>query len=245
MENFKIKELHEDGQRLSPYRRYCLLAHGDIALWRVVRNELLTLLFSNIPGALGILLRRIFYPCMFKSCDGKADFGKGLTIRHAHKISLGRGCIIDDYALIDAKGSTNHGITLGAGVYIGRHSLVYCKNGDIVLGERTNLSAHCTLFSSNFIEIGTGCMIGAYSYFLSGGEYDYRDPAPFATQSGMRTRGPLKIGDDCWVGARVTVIDATGTIGNRCVIGAGTIVSKPLPEHSLAVGTPARVIRKI
>ena len=239
----KVKDLGASGGG-SAFRRYRQLTHGDIALWRVLRNELLVLFFSNVPGALGIVLRQIFYPCMFRACGGKTVFGRGLTIRHPHKITLGRGCIVDDYASIDAKGSDNAGITCGDGVYIGRQSTVYCKNGDIVLGDRVNLSATCTLFSSNRLTIGAGCMIGAYCYFLSGGEYDYQDPTPFAEQSGMCTKGPLAIGDDCWFGARVTVLDAAN-VGRRCVVGAGAVVVRPLPDQSLAVGVPARVVRQV
>jgi len=238
----KIKDLDTGGG--GAFRQYCRLVHGDLALWRIFRNELLALLFSNIPGALGIALRQLFYPCMFRSCGGKAVFGRGVTLRHAHKIDLGRGCIIDDFALLDAKGGSNTGIALGDCVYIGRHSSVYCKNGDIALGDRVNLSAHCTLFSSNRLRVGQGCMVGAYCYFLSGGEYDYRDAAPFAQQSGTDTAGELVIGEDCWFGARVTVLDAA-SIGTRCVIGAGAVVVKPIAAHQLAVGVPARVVREI
>jgi acetyltransferase-like isoleucine patch superfamily enzyme len=242
-DNCKIKDLDMASGRQA-FRHYRRLTHGDLPLWRVLRNELLVLFFSNLPGLLGIALRRLFYPCMFKSCGGKAVFGRSLTLRHAHKITLGRGCIIDDFALLDAKGGTNTGIVLGDGVYVGRQSSVYCKNGAITLGDRVNLSAHCALFSSNRLTVGQGCMIGAYCYFLSGGEYDYRDTTPFAKQSGMGTQGELSIGGDCWFGARVTVLDAA-SIGGRSVIGAGSVVVKPLPGHCLAVGVPARVLREI
>jgi acetyltransferase-like isoleucine patch superfamily enzyme len=98
--------------------------------------------------------------------------------------------------------------------------------------------------SSNELTIGEGCMIGAYSYFLSGGEYDYRSPVKFCEQTGMQTRGPLHIGDNCWLGAHVTVVDGA-SIGNHCVIGAGAVVTQPLPPDSLAFGIPACVVKNI
>ncbi|MBU0677907.1 MAG: hypothetical protein KJ626_07290 [Verrucomicrobia bacterium] len=58
----------------------------------------------------------------------------------------------------------------------------------------------------------------------------------------MGTRGPLTIGTDCWIGARVTILDAAD-VGDRCVIGAGAVVNRPLPSHSVAAGVPARVIK--
>jgi acetyltransferase-like isoleucine patch superfamily enzyme len=113
-----------------------------------------------------------------------------------------------------------------------------------VLGDRVNISSHCTLFSSNRLQVGEGCMIGAYCYFLSGGEYDYKDATPFADQLGMGTRGDLTIGEDCWFGTRVTLLDAA-SVGKRCVIAAGAVVTRPVPDRRLAMGVPARVIREI
>jgi acetyltransferase-like isoleucine patch superfamily enzyme len=50
------------------------------------------------------------------------------------------------------------------------------------------------------------------------------------------------IGDDCWIGANVTLL-AGVTIGSGCSIGAGSVVKRDIPPYSIAVGSPARVIR--
>jgi len=55
---------------------------------------------------------------------------------------------------------------------------------------------------------------------------------------------PVKIGNDCWFGANVVICPGV-TIGNNCVIGAGSVVTKDIPDDSLAVGVPCRVIRRI
>ncbi len=60
----------------------------------------------------------------------------------------------------------------------------------------------------------------------------------------MKTKGPLVIGPNCWLGARVTVLDGAN-IGEHCVIGAGAVVTKPIPRDSLALGVPARAIKRI
>jgi acetyltransferase-like isoleucine patch superfamily enzyme len=179
---------------------------------------------------------------MFRRVGRGVVFGRNVTVRHGRKIEIGDNVIVDDNAVLDAKGDGNRGITIGEGVYIGRNTIVYCKNGDIEIGRAANISANCQVFSSNRLVLGAGTVVGAFTYLLSGGEYDASArAAPFAEQSGTITRGPLEIGPNCWIAAGVCVLDAA-SIGERCVIGAGAVVTKPIPPHSVAVGVPARVV---
>lgn len=235
---FKVKDISS-----SAIMAYVRLVHGPVPLWRAMANELAMLLFGQIPGMLGIALRRIFYPFMFASCGKGVVFGQNLSIRHPGKIRLGDRVILDDYVQLDAKGESNRGITIGNGAFIGRGSKIYCKNGDITLEDRVNVSSLCTIYSNNSLLVGTGTMIGAYSYILSGGEYDMGDPAPFADQCGMGTKGPLAIGRDCWIGARATILDGAQSIGERSVIAASALVNRPVAPKSLVGGVPARELK--
>jgi acetyltransferase-like isoleucine patch superfamily enzyme len=227
------------------FRKYRDLCYGDLPLGRVLWAELVQTLFSGLGGAAGLAARKLLYPSLLGQCGRGVIFGRNVTLRHPHKIRIGDGTILDDLSVIDAKGTTNSGIRLGDGVYVGRHTIVYCKNGDIELGDHVNLSANCVVFSSNRLTIGRGTVVGAFTYVLSGGEYDYRDTVhPFHEQSGMGSAGPLSIGANCWLGARVTVLDAA-SIADHCVIGAGAVVTRPVAADSLALGIPARVVRSI
>jgi len=228
----------------SAWRKYRDLQYGEASLARALKTEWLLLLCGGLPGAAGLLLRRLLYPSLFAGTGRGVIFGRDLTLRHAHKIRLGNRVVVDDNCVLDAKGETNAGIQIGDDVYVGRNTIIYCKNGDIRIGSSVNISSNCQIFSSNRLTIGEGTVVGAYSYFLSGGNYDYADPTPFSQQSGMLSRGELTIGPDCWIGARVTVLDAA-SVGARCVIGAGAVVTRPIPPGSLAVGVPARVVRSI
>jgi len=232
-------------QSQSAFAAYRALMYGDTSLGYVIRAELLQSCLSGMAGAAGIFLRSKLYKSLFGSIEGKVIIGRNVVLRHPRKIRLGAGVILDDNCMVDAKGQNNKGITFGDGVFIGRNSIVYCKNGNITLGERVSVSSSCTLFSSNELTIGDGTLIGAYSYLLSGGEYDIIAPTPFAEQDGMKTAGPLTIGNNCWLGTRVTVLDATGSIGDHCVIGAGAVVTKPVPRDSVAAGVPARIVNQL
>ena len=230
------------GSGFAVYRR---LVYGDVSLGRVLAMEAATMLVGAMPGGLGLLLRSKLYRGFFGAAGRKVFIGRNVTLRHPHKIRLGNHVIIDDNCVIDAKGDGNTGITIGDNAYIGRNTIVYCKNGDIAIGRNVNISSNCEVFSSNKLSIGDDTVIGAYSYLLSGGEYDYTDTAhAFSEQSGMNTRGPLSIGANCWLGARVTVLDAA-SVGRHCVLGAGAVVTRSIPDHSLAVGVPAKVVKTL
>ena len=182
------------------------------------------------------------YPVLFKSCGRKVVFGKNVTIRHPHKIVLGDGVVLDDNCVVDAKGADNRGIVLGDRVYVGRNTIIYCKNGDISIDENVSFSANCIVFSSNELTLKKNSVVAAFSYLLSGGEYDLDDATPVALQPGTCTKGPLQIGEDCWIGAGAKVLDGA-SLGDHCVIGAGSVVNRPIPANSIAVGVPARVVK--
>jgi acetyltransferase-like isoleucine patch superfamily enzyme len=243
-EEYKVKGILKDPRR-SAFRKYRDIYYGDRSLGYVIWAEFLITCFSWIPGIVGLAARAVLYPSLFRRCGRGVAFGRSITLRHAHKITLGNGVVLDDHCVVDAKGESNQGITIEDHVYIGRHSIVYCKNGDILIERQVNISSNCQVFSSNRVTLGRQTVIGAFTYILSGGEYNCRDTTrTFAEQSGMETKGPLSIGPNCWLGAHVVVADAA-SIGEHCVIGAGAVVVEPIPANSIAVGVPAKVVRSL
>lgn len=61
-------------------------------------------------------------------------------------------------------------------------------------------------------------------------------------EKGIVERSRLKIGNDVWIGARVTILAKIGTIGNGVIIGAGSVVTKAVPDYAIVAGNPAKVI---
>jgi acetyltransferase-like isoleucine patch superfamily enzyme len=241
--NMKVRAVMRQAGK-GGWKTYRSLVYGDVSLWTVCWAEFLAIFVSGLAGAAGLVLRSKLYRPLFGAAGKKVVIGRNCSFRHAHKIQFGQGAIVDDHCLVDAKGETNKGIVIGDDVYIGRNSSIYCKNGDIALGDQVNISSSCTIMSSNRVQIGRGTVVGAYCYLLSGGEYDYRSDIPFADQSGTESNGVLSIGENCWLGARVTVLDGA-SIGDHCVIGAGAVVTSPIPSHSIAFGVPAKVVKRI
>jgi acetyltransferase-like isoleucine patch superfamily enzyme len=200
---FKVKEITKG----SAFGAYRALMYGQMGLGKIVWAEILYVLLGGLGGALGRFLRMKLYPTLFKSCGRKVVFGKNVTLRHPHKIVLGDGVVLDDNCVVDAKGADNSGIVLRDRVYVGRNTIVYCKNGDVEIGENVSFSANCIVFSSNKLTMKKNSVVAAFAYLLSGGEYDLDDPTPLALQKGTCTKGPLEIGEDCWIGAGAKVLD--------------------------------------
>ena len=239
----KVGDL-SSGRTASGARAYRALVYGDAPWHRALYAEIVTTLVGGLGGAAGLWLRSKLYRPLFARVGAGALFGRHLTLRHAHKIRLGQRVIVDDGAVLDAKGDGNEGITLGERVFVGRNTILYCKGGDIVVGDVVSFSANCQVASARRVEVGADTVIGSFTYLLSGGEYDPASPVPFSRQSGQHEARELRVGRNCWLGAHVTVIDRAA-IGEHCVVGAGAVVTGELPPNSVAVGIPARVVRAL
>jgi acetyltransferase-like isoleucine patch superfamily enzyme len=113
----------------------------------------------------------------------------------------------------------------------------------ITIGEGTFLNLGVMVAAMEHVEIGAHCML-ANGCFVSDAAHRYDDPALPVTWQGFTGKGPTRIGDNVWCGAHVVVTSGV-TIGERCVIGANSVVTSDIPPFSIAAGAPARVLRAI
>jgi acetyltransferase-like isoleucine patch superfamily enzyme len=208
--------------------------------WRaLLKHELITLAAQGVPGALGLALRKTLYPSLLGSCGTGVIFGQNVVLRHPGKIRIGNDVVIDDNCLLDAKGTSNAGISIGDGVFIGRNTILSCKNGDILVERGANIGFNCELFSASQVRVGRETLLAAYCYVI-GGDHDFSDPSvPVLVQS--RRSAGVSIGDGVWLGAGAKVLDGV-TIGDRAVIGAAAVVRDAVPAGAVAVGIPARIV---
>jgi acetyltransferase-like isoleucine patch superfamily enzyme len=115
--------------------------------------------------------------------------------------------------------------------------------GRIRIGGGTYLNLGVQVASVDLVEIGDHCMF-ANGCFVTDGNHRFDDPDRPITWQGFTTKGPTRIGDNVWCGANVVVTSGV-TIGERCVIGANSVVTTDIPPFSIAAGAPAKVIRRI
>ncbi len=223
----------------SAREKYAKLIVGKSDLASLIQYELVVMLAQARAGALGLALRRWLYPRLLGSCGRNVVFGQNVVVRHPHKIHIGSNVVIDDNCLLDAKGESNRGIRIGDGVFVGRNTILSCKNGDIELAAGANLGFNCEVFSASRVTIGPSVLMAAYSYVI-GGDHDFSDPGtPVLAQA--RTSAGVTIGEGVWLGAGAKILDGVA-IGDHAVVGAGAVVRDNIPPHAIAVGIPARVV---
>ncbi|MFQ6114504.1 MAG: flippase-like domain-containing protein, partial [bacterium] len=229
------KELFDE--KKSKVQKYQEIFLGEKGFVKMLKYELIITLFSWIPGALGVLLRSIFYPAILGSVGKGAAFGANIALRHPGKIHIGNNVVIDDNCVLDAKGQSNQGIRIGNGVFIGRGTILTCHNGDIVLEDNVNIGFNCVISSLSSIVIGKNNLMAAYCYLVGGDHDSARTDIPVLFQ-GRSSKG-IVIDKNVWLGAGVTVLDGV-TIGRDSIIAAGAVVNKDVPEFAIAAGLPAK-----
>ncbi len=140
------------------------------------------------------------------------------------------------------------------------------RAGRIEIGENTLFQPHCWLtlnLDSAHIRIGANCFLNlgvmlaaqdeisigdwtmlANGCFVGDAAHRFDDPEKPVPLQGFTSKGPIRIGENCWLGANVVVTSGV-TIGDRSVIGANSVVTSDIPPNSIAAGAPAKVLRQI
>ncbi|HEX5475577.1 MAG TPA: acyltransferase [Vicinamibacterales bacterium] len=224
---------------LSARAKYSALVVGRPGWGAFLKHELIMQASQNVAGAVGLALRRTLFPALLGACGHNVVFGQNVVLRHPHKIRIGDDVVIDDNCLLDAKGETNAGITIGTGVFVGRNSILSCKNGDIDLGDGVNIGFNCEVFSASRVAIGRETLLAAYCYVI-GGDHAFSDPTAAILEQPRSSAG-ITIGAGAWLGAGAKVLDGV-SVGDGAIVGAAAVVRDALPAGAIAVGIPARVV---
>ena len=113
----------------------------------------------------------------------------------------------------------------------------------IRIGGGTFLNLGVQVAAVDLVEIGEHCMFANHC-FITDANHRFDDPDKPVPWQGFTSKGPTRVGDNVWCGANV-VITSGVTIGERCVIGANSVVTTDLPPRSIAAGAPAKVLRTV
>jgi maltose O-acetyltransferase len=126
----------------------------------------------------------------------------------------------------------------GANLYI--EPPFFCDYGyNILCGDNVFFNVNCVVLDENKVTIGSHVLFGPGVQL-----YTASHPLESQMRRTHKVSKPITIGDDCWIGGNAIICPGV-TIGNGCVIGAGSVVTKDIPDYSMAVGNPAKVIKKL
>ncbi|RZL12835.1 MAG: sugar O-acetyltransferase [Hymenobacter sp.] len=126
-----------------------------------------------------------------------------------------------------------------AGAELGLNSPFYCDYGtNIRIGDQVFFNFNCTILDVTYVTIGSRTMFGpGVQVYTATHPLDYVERG-----SGLEYAKPITIGEDVWVGGGAIICPGV-SIGDRAVIGAGSVVTKDVPADVLAAGNPCRVVR--
>ncbi len=227
-------------EQKSALQKYQDTVLGKSGWGYLIKYELIMLLCSWVPGALGYLLRKVFYKFLFAEIGRGVTFGQNVIIRHPHKMKIGSNVMIDDNCVLDAKGCQKGDFVINNNVILSRGSILSAKYGKLAIGENTNFGANCLVYAVKEVNIGRDTLFAAQCY-VGGSMYHFEDPDIPPIRQGAYSNG-VSIGNGCWLGAGVKVIDGA-TVGDGVILGSGAVVTKAIEPYSVAVGVPAKTIK--
>ncbi len=186
-------------------------------------------------------VRRFF----FKSSKGILLIGKGVTIRQAHHLVVGKSFIAQDNCEINCL--SKNGIVLGDKVTVGSYAIIRPTNlygGEpglgLKMGDNSSIGPYSYIGCSGYIEIGNNVMISPRVSIYSENHNFAGIHIPMIDQG--VTRSFVRIEDDCWIAANAIIL-AGVTVGRGAVVAAGSVVTKDVPPYSVVAGNPATVVK--
>lgn len=139
--------------------------------------------------------------------------------------------------------STKYAVNISKNTVIGKNTRISAgDNGKVYIGENVLIDDCTFIMAHEKITIGKNTKVAAFC-FITDFNHKYQDKNLRLVDQGYNTN-PVKIGENVWIGTHSIILPGV-TIGDRAVIGAGSVVTKDIPANSVAVGNPAKVIRKI
>ena len=197
--------------------------------------------FLNDPSDYAAKVRHDYYKSVLKHMGENVKIGTGVKIVNPHLVSLDDDVIIMDNCTIIAREGTY--IHLGKNDILSERVYLDTEHagGYMEFGEWVYLGTGTTCFGHWGLEIGDNSLL-AQNITITPYSHIFDDPNQRIWDQGGHSE-KVTIGQDCYLGMGVCVM-YSGNIGDGSVIGAGSTVVKPIPPYCVAVGTPAKVIKK-
>jgi acetyltransferase-like isoleucine patch superfamily enzyme len=201
--------------------------------------DLVHMIFNQLIGRL-----RGFFICFFRYARKFPFVDSGVKINFARKVYLGRNVVLGRGVYIDGFGYD--GVYIGDNVSIGSFTRLIVGRNYRKLGQGISISANVGIGEFSYIggaanvRIGKGCIIGQY-FSIHPENHNFKDLELEIRFQGTTRKGVL-IGDNCWIGSKVTILDGA-KIGSGCVVAAGAVVTGSFGDNEVIGGVPAKRLK--
>jgi acetyltransferase-like isoleucine patch superfamily enzyme len=209
-----------------------------------LKQEALTSLLGWAPSLPGVALRGVLYRAMLRAAGAPA-IEANVRIKYAENVRLGRNVFLDHGVYLHA---CPDGITIGDDTYVMHEVILHVFNfrdlphAGISIGQRCFIGERTIIRGQGGVTIGNDVLIAPNVQILAIDHVMETTRVPIIDQ-GIRAQGIL-IEDGAWLGAGAIVTDGVH-IGRNAVVGAGAVVTRDVPAGAVAVGVPARVVKRI
>lgn len=208
--------------------------------WAYRKDQYLLALLGGIPTGIGRKIRQVVYKSIFRHFGEDVTVEANVRFNKPKSIDIGHGSSICDFSLLNCWGDSSE-VILENSVRLDQGFHVQPLNGTVRIGTGTYIGPYVCMAGPGNITVGKNCLIASHSGLYANNHNFSRVDIPINKQG--LTHVGITIEDDCWLGSGVKVVDGV-TVGQGSVVGAGSVVTKNIPPYSVAVGVPAKVIRK-
>jgi acetyltransferase-like isoleucine patch superfamily enzyme len=207
-------------------------------------EQLVQLLFGNIPTVIGVGLRAFVYRLIL-NMRGMAAIEDHTRLRFCNQITLGAGSYLDHGVYIHA---CPNGVKIGAGTYVMHGSVLHVYNFRGLPNSGITIGANSLIGEMNVLRGQGGITIGARVYTsplcqLIAVNHVFDDPTRPFVEQGITAAG-IVVEDDVWIGSAAVITDGV-RIGAGAVIAAGAVVTSDVAAHTVVGGVPAKLIKHI
>lgn len=191
----------------------------------------------------GMVLRGLFVK-LSVSGSGLLFLGKGAKLISKKNIQMGGTTTLGRYTLIDARVRNKivwgENFTLGDNSIIEGFGVLQELGMGLTIGNNVGISANSFISVRGNVIIGNDVIIGPY-FSLHSENHVFSSVTEKIRMQGTERKG-VTIGNDVWIGAKVTLLDGI-SIGSGAVVAAGAVVTKDVPDYAIVTGIPAKVIK--
>lgn len=211
---------------------------------RYVLEQTLFFFLRGLPGLVGIGLRALAYRLILHS-DGSPIIEDHVRLGQPANVHLGRSVYLDHGVYLHA---CPQGVFIGDDTFVMHGTVLHVYNfrdlpqSGIWIGRNCYFGEFCLVRGQGGVRIGDSVLLAPRAQLLAVNHL-FDDPTRPIIDQGISAQG-IVVEDGAWIGAGAVVLDGV-RVGEGAVIGAGAVVTDDVPAHAVAVGTPARVVRRL